>query len=69
MFQSGSIMKRIVLDNLLHKVSLNSDNEDNDYDNNDFGNKLSSVALEEKPKLKKPPLYKVIMLNDDYTPM
>jgi ATP-dependent Clp protease adaptor protein ClpS len=23
----------------------------------------------EKPKLKRPPLYKVIMLNDDYTPM
>ena len=65
-------MKRIGLDNFLHKVhkvSLNSDNEDNDYDNKDFGNKLSEVVLEEKPKLKKPPLYKVIMLNDDYTPM
>lgn len=23
----------------------------------------------DKPKLKRPPLYKVIMLNDDYTPM
>jgi len=23
----------------------------------------------EKPELKKPPMYKVIMLNDDYTPM
>ena len=22
-----------------------------------------------RPKLKKPPLYKVILLNDDYTPM
>ena len=28
------------------------------------------VAVQtEKPKLKKPPLYKVVMLNDDYTPM
>ncbi len=28
------------------------------------------VALQEaKPKLKKPPLYKVFLLNDDYTPM
>ena len=28
------------------------------------------LALEEaKPKLKKPPLYKVVLLNDDYTPM
>jgi ATP-dependent Clp protease adaptor protein ClpS len=23
----------------------------------------------ERPKLKKPPMYKVVMLNDDYTPM
>jgi ATP-dependent Clp protease adaptor protein ClpS len=30
----------------------------------------SGLALEEaKPKLKRPPLYKVILLNDDYTPM
>ncbi len=28
------------------------------------------VAVEEaQPKLKRPPLYKVVMLNDDYTPM
>jgi ATP-dependent Clp protease adaptor protein ClpS len=28
------------------------------------------LALEEaRPKLKKPPLFKVILLNDDYTPM
>jgi len=28
------------------------------------------VALQEAPpKLKKPPLYRVVMLNDDYTPM
>ncbi len=27
------------------------------------------VVQESKPKLKKPPLYKVILLNDDYTPM
>jgi ATP-dependent Clp protease adaptor protein ClpS len=28
------------------------------------------VALEEaRPKLKRPPLYRVILLNDDYTPM
>ena len=49
----------------LSKITLNSDEENND----DFKNKFSSIVLEEKPKLKKPPLYKVIMLNDDYTPM
>ncbi len=28
------------------------------------------LALQEaKPRLKRPPLYKVILLNDDYTPM
>ena len=29
-----------------------------------------SLALQEsKPELKRPPLYKVVLLNDDYTPM
>lgn len=33
---------------------------------NDDGN----LAVElDKPKLKKPPLYKVMIINDDYTPM
>jgi ATP-dependent Clp protease adaptor protein ClpS len=27
------------------------------------------VVQESKPKLKRPPLYKVILLNDDFTPM
>lgn len=27
------------------------------------------VVEQARPKLKKPPLYKVILLNDDYTPM
>jgi len=27
------------------------------------------AVQEAKPKLKKPPLYKVMLLNDDYTPM
>lgn len=29
-----------------------------------------NIAVQEaRPKLKRPPLYKVILLNDDYTPM
>ncbi|MDP7151507.1 MAG: ATP-dependent Clp protease adapter ClpS [Paracoccaceae bacterium] len=28
-----------------------------------------SVAVQTKPKTKRPPLYKVMLLNDDYTPM
>ena len=33
-------------------------------DEGDFG-----VALDTRPKTKRPPLYKVMILNDDYTPM
>lgn len=29
----------------------------------------TSVATKTKPKVKKPALYKVLLLNDDYTPM
>jgi ATP-dependent Clp protease adaptor protein ClpS len=30
----------------------------------------SSLAVQtERPKLKRPPMYKVVMMNDDYTPM
>jgi ATP-dependent Clp protease adaptor protein ClpS len=27
------------------------------------------TVQEDKPKLKRPPMYKVLLLNDDYTPM
>ena len=33
------------------------------------GNGQSQVVLETRPRTKKPSMYKVIMLNDDYTPM
>ena len=29
----------------------------------------ADVVLQTKPKTKRPPLYKVLLLNDDYTPM
>lgn len=37
---------------------------DNPGDDND-----TSVLVETRPKTKRPPLYKVLLLNDDYTPM
>lgn len=41
-------------------------NKDPDQDHVDDG----SVAVQEdKPKLRRPSMYKVVMLNDDYTPM
>lgn len=30
---------------------------------------VDTIEAPTKPKLKKPPLYKVVLLNDDYTPM
>ena len=42
-------------------VMMAGNNEDDDTD---FG-----VKLETRPKTKRPPLYKVMILNDDYTPM
>ncbi len=38
-------------------------------DNDEAGGSASSVLEEALPKLKKPSMYKVILLNDDYTPM
>jgi ATP-dependent Clp protease adaptor protein ClpS len=35
----------------------------------DWQHESNSVVEEERPKLKKPSLYKVVLLNDDYTPM
>jgi ATP-dependent Clp protease adaptor protein ClpS len=32
-------------------------------------NEGGTALLEARPKLKKPPLYQVVLLNDDYTPM
>ena len=49
------------IQDVLSKIVLNiEDQEDQD---------TSTVSLAEKPKLKKPPLYRVLIFNDDYTPM
>ena len=38
-----------------------------DRDEQHIGDDLA--VQEAKPKLKRPPLYKVVLINDDYTPM
>jgi len=43
------------------RISMSAGSEDDDGD--------IGVALDVKPKTKKPPLYKVLILNDDFTPM
>ena len=45
------------------KIFLSSNKE------NDFSDDLGTIVLEDKPDLKEPPLYQVILLNDDFTPM
>ena len=52
-----------------NKPLLNTILSSEEDDNENFDKSFSSLTLQEKPKLKKPPFYKVIMLNDDYTPM
>ncbi|WP_444921999.1 ATP-dependent Clp protease adapter ClpS [Microbulbifer sp. CnH-101-G] len=53
---------------ILQVIKLGSSDSGEDYlegEGSDGG-----LALEEAPpRLKRPPMYKVIMLNDDYTPM
>ncbi len=44
-------------------LSMSSDGIGNDEDNR------TGVITKAKPKTKKPSLYKVLLLNDDYTPM
>jgi len=36
---------------------------------NDQELERGTVVAERKPEIKKPPMYKVLLLNDDYTPM
>lgn len=42
-------------------------NDDSDHSGG-VSNPLTTV-LEAKPQVKKPPMYRVVLLNDDYTPM
>ncbi len=45
-------------------INIKLSNNSEDYESNS-----SSLVELEEPKLKKPALYRVILLNDDYTPM
>lgn len=40
-----------------------------DYIKRQSGDDHGTTLQEDRPKLKRPPLYRVILLNDDYTPM
>ncbi len=50
----------------IERLKIKFNHEDSDDDIHWQG---GLVLERSKPKLKKPPMYKVVMLNDDYTPM
>ena len=55
---NGTVMRKLVFSQL----TLTKDDESIEFDGN--------LALEEqKPALKRPSMYRVVLLNDDYTPM
>ena len=43
--------------------------DDNDSDGGNGNDPNTGVVIKARPKVKKPSMYKVLMLNDDYTPM
>ena len=38
-------------------------------DKNNSSNGIGSAVLEKDPEIKEPPLYQVVLINDDYSPM
>ena len=48
--------------NLLLTLSMEDDHESSDREGD-------VAVIESRPELKQPPMYKVVLLNDDYTPM
>ena len=53
------------MNNSRSQVTANSDEDRRDDD----GGFQTGIAVKTKPKTKKPSMYKVMLLNDDYTPM
>ena len=53
------------IDNTKSKLILGPDEDQEDQE--DQGTSVAVATV--KPKLKKPPLYRIIIFNDDYTPM
>ncbi len=56
-YRSGFDMSKIIFQEKLQQ------SDDDSFNDNE------AVVQEAKPKLKKPALYRVVLLNDDYTPM
>ena len=50
-------------------TSMSDNPKGNDPKDNDGGRTNTGVVVKPRAKVKKPSMYKVLMLNDDYTPM
>ena len=48
--------------NFIYQANAGDDDPEGDHD-------LGTIAEIAEPELKRPPMYKVILMNDDYTPM
>lgn len=58
------ILKRDVMVGIRHQMM-----NDDEGDRRSGDGTTTGVIVKAKPKTKKPSMYKVLMLNDDYTPM
>ena len=68
MYKAQQTMTETVMQSLKN-IRLQSDDGAGDDSFNDIGDGTTAIADAVKPQLKKPSLYKVFLLNDDYTPM
>lgn len=58
----------LVAGQILGEISMGSDHNSSS-ENPSLGRDDGLVLEESRPELKRPPLYRVVILNDDYTPM
>lgn len=61
-------MNNFEIDIISRPLINSADDNDGDFDGG-FPDAEDHILLKTKPKTKKPDLYKVLLLNDDYTPM
>lgn len=61
-------MRNMNVPNDMSKIQTVAAAGDDDRDDGDSGPD-TGVVIKTRPKVKKPSMYKVLMLNDDYTPM
>ena len=63
---AGYAVPMYIVQQTINNIRLHTGDDESGGDSGDGTTTLAEVI---KPKLKKPPMYKVFLLNDDYTPM